>query len=64
MLFFKKSQSFDQITTLTYVLMDNFLTFLTRLEYIERKTPSKTILEFSNTLPLDQFINFVLDHPV
>ena len=36
--FFKTSQSFDQITTLTYVLMDNFLSFF---YIIEKKKKSK-----------------------
>ena len=37
---------------------------MTRCEYIERKTQSKNILEFSNTFSLDHIINFILDHPV
>ena len=32
--FFKTSQSFDQITTLTDVLMDNFLPFFFSVYYI------------------------------
>ena len=48
--FFKKSQSFDQITTLTYVLMDNFLSLFIQQTINFLNPKSKSFLLFIKTV--------------
>ena len=40
------------------------MSFLGRCEYIERKTPSKNILEFTKHFSSRSHIKLFLDHPV